>query len=228
MKGSIKVFIVGNNTGYANWIMGEIVSDIKDCDLVLFTGGEDVDPSFYGEEKHPETYSNITRDKREKTFFELALKLNKKMLGICRGAQFLAVMSGAKLIQHQENPLSVHNIMTYDDHIIPITSTHHQAQFPWNLPFGSYKLLAWTRGISKFHLDGNSKELYPNYGKECEIVYYKDTDVLCIQGHPENMYNKPEFKKSMDYLTSMLKKYMYNVYKNTCGEGPDITKLQTI
>ena len=58
------------------------------ADIVLFTGGEDVDPSLYGCEKHPTTYSNINRDLEEKAIFE-KVKPHQLCLGICRGLRIV-------------------------------------------------------------------------------------------------------------------------------------------
>ena len=81
----MRVFVVGTSIHYANWIQDvQLVDDIKKADIVLFTGGEDVDPSLYGAKKHPTTYSNPARDEEEKHFFSLIS--NKQLaVGICRG-----------------------------------------------------------------------------------------------------------------------------------------------
>ena len=59
----MNVFVVGRATNYANFIEGaQLVDNPEKADIVLFTGGEDVDPSLYGCEKHSCTYSNIKRE----------------------------------------------------------------------------------------------------------------------------------------------------------------------
>lgn len=82
----MKIKIIGNINNYANWINNaEIVKLPEEADLVIFTGGEDVDPSLYNEPRHPRTSSNITRDIREKDIYEYCLDKKIPMLGICRG-----------------------------------------------------------------------------------------------------------------------------------------------
>ena len=44
---SRKIYVVGYGRSYANWMQGEIVPDMKDADLVLFTGGEDISSELY-------------------------------------------------------------------------------------------------------------------------------------------------------------------------------------
>lgn len=208
----LKIFVVGGDKTYANWMLGTIVDTLEEATLVLFTGGEDVSPEMYKASKHPKTSSNSYRDLREKTIFEQALKLDIQMIGICRGSQFLAVQAGAQLVQHQENPIYVHDLLTYDDKVIPITSTHHQAQYPYGLPTRDYQLLAWTKGISSIHEDGNQKEMPLFRDKEAEIVYYNKINALAIQGHPEHMFNRPEYQQTIDYLQGMLNKFIWGVY----------------
>ena len=80
-----KIFVVGIWTDYASWIKDcELVNDVKNADIILFTGGEDVDPEMYGKEKHDTTYSNINRDYEEAEIFE-KVRPNQVCLGICRG-----------------------------------------------------------------------------------------------------------------------------------------------
>ncbi len=74
------------------------------CDGFLFTGGEDIDPPLYGEEILPECGGLC----RERDDFELALmaeaeKLQKPMLGICRGVQVMNVFYGGSLWQDLES-----------------------------------------------------------------------------------------------------------------------------
>ncbi len=199
-----KIYVVGNSLSYPGWMEGLITKKLENADLVVFTGGEDVDPSFYTDFKHPSTFSNVRRDLLEEEEFLEARKLGKKCIGICRGSQFLCVMNGGQLVQDQPNPKGRHLIKTYDGKEIEITSTHHQAAFPFNLDESDYKILGWTNELP-YHEDGQRKELAPP--KECEIVFYPKTDCLGIQGHPEMMRESHE---TITYLRNMLNEFMEN------------------
>lgn len=205
-----KIYVVGSSVGYANWMQGELVRRMEDADLVLFTGGEDVDPSLYGEAHHPLTGSNLTRDEYEMAEFNKARKLNKKLIGICRGAQFLCAMSGGILVQHQENRHWIHEMLTSDNKKLAITSTHHQAQYPWTMPAEDYKVIGWSVGLSRFHEGGNREELPMTKEKEVEIVYYPKTNALGIQSHPECMFgsNEPQCLESIRWHRELLDKHM--------------------
>src|SRR5215472_3210613 len=71
-----------------------------DFDGVLFAGGEDVDPVFYGEEKKYDSVDvNYDRDQFEMKLLEHALHRRLPILGICRGAQVINVGFGGSLYQ---------------------------------------------------------------------------------------------------------------------------------
>jgi len=72
---------------------------LDDCDGVLLTGGVDVDPIEYGEEKHPTVEIDRTRDEYELAIARRAIERNLPLLAICRGAQVLNVAAGGTLIQ---------------------------------------------------------------------------------------------------------------------------------
>jgi putative glutamine amidotransferase len=71
-----------------------------DFDGILFAGGEDVEPSFYGEEKHHENVQGYrARDEFEFSLLQGALARRVPILGICRGVQMLNVKFGGTLYQ---------------------------------------------------------------------------------------------------------------------------------
>lgn len=203
-----KIYVVGSsgNSDYINWMEGVQVPTLYSADLVCFTGGEDISPAIYKKGKHPQTSYNISRDKIEISAFNEAVRLNKKIIGICRGSQLLCALNGGILIQHQLNPNYIHNIHTHDGKMLAITSTHHQAAYPFNLPKNQYAVLAWSRGESNVHYGESYQDcLYPE--KECEIVYYPVTNSLGIQGHPEEMDYE---RDTIAYLRDLLDKLMEN------------------
>jgi putative glutamine amidotransferase len=70
-------------------------------DGLLLIGGADVDPSFYGEDRHSEVYGvNRQTDEFELSLARAAVEAGKPMLAICRGIQVLNVALGGSLDQH--------------------------------------------------------------------------------------------------------------------------------
>jgi putative glutamine amidotransferase len=70
------------------------------CDALLFIGGDDIDPKYYGQQPHPQL-GNLEplRDEVELALARRAHADGKPMLGICRGAQLLNVALGGTLYQ---------------------------------------------------------------------------------------------------------------------------------
>jgi putative glutamine amidotransferase len=69
-------------------------------DGVLFTGGGDVDPVHYRDERHPNTNEpDAARDAFELALARLALASDTPLLAICRGLQVVNVAAGGTLVQ---------------------------------------------------------------------------------------------------------------------------------
>lgn len=67
---------------------------------LVLTGGEDVDPARYGEERHEKVRSvNAARDATEAGLVEEARARGMPVLAICRGIQILNVALGGTLVQ---------------------------------------------------------------------------------------------------------------------------------
>lgn len=206
-----KIFVVGQSY-YGSWTNMQLVDSVEDADLVMFTGGEDVDPSYYNEEMGEHTYSNISRDKKEVKIWEQAVALNKKIIGICRGAQLACVMSGGKLIQHCTD----HN---NNDHVIIgcwgkkdvemiIPGDHHQMMYPYDMPLTDYRIIGYSKDRqSEYYLDGNDNRiLVPKCFVEPEIMVFTRTNALAIQGHPEwDKEGSEDVKILQDLLLTFIK-----------------------
>lgn len=219
-----KLYVVGGDETYSPWIEAigyKITRRIADADLVMFTGGEDVDPALYGEQVGNYTYYNRKRDDKEADEFNIAKSLGIPCIGICRGSQFLCVMNGGKLIQDVSGHESWHSIRTHEFYTkanaptYVISSTHHQMQFPYNLPKEDYILLAWSeKPLSSNYLNGDNKYMALPIGfKEAEIVWYPKTKCLAIQGHPEYLDHRTS--PVVKYLQGLIKDYI----ENGSGEG---------
>jgi len=176
--------------------LGECVHDTADFlenpdsyKLILFSGGEDVSPELYGHTS-PKRFcgSNKSRDDREQIIFELALDFGIPMVGICRGSQFLNVMSGGTMIHHLDQHGYSHTMRTSDGVLMDVTSTHHQM----NVPSNAGHVLAWSdeKRSDKYYGD---KDLPFDYtGPEVEAIYYPETKVFAVQYHPEYMEKDSE------------------------------------
>jgi putative glutamine amidotransferase len=70
-------------------------------DGLILAGGNDIDPSTYGAEPHPETKGTVAeRDESELALARRAWERDMPVLGICRGMQLINVALGGTLRQH--------------------------------------------------------------------------------------------------------------------------------
>jgi GMP synthase-like glutamine amidotransferase len=162
-------------------------------DVVFFDGGNDVDPSFYGEEPHIMTAPpDKVRDNFERWAFQQAQKAGASCVGVCRGAQFLCVLSGGKLVQHVTGHNGGHMIYTDSGRALLSESSHHQVMWPYEIP---HVLIATANKHSQepFEVSDEYGKDFPD-GEFPEIIYCKDTRSLCIQGHAEFMSEDSVFR----------------------------------
>lgn len=76
-------------------------SGLDGCSGLLLPGGGDIDPEWYGCERHPRTHNvSHRRDRFELSLLEAALRADMPVLAICHGMQLLNVHLGGTLEQH--------------------------------------------------------------------------------------------------------------------------------
>ena len=166
--------------------------------IILFTGGEDVTPAYYDEEKLSVTHNNPARDKFELGEYTKALTTDALIIGICRGGQFLNVMNGGKMWQDVDRHTRTHELVDLvSGQSIMVTSTHHQMMRPTS----NAKIIATARESSR---KVSSRRIWTPHGTfpgmyggndviesnvqdsvDYEVVYYENTGCLCFQPHPE-------------------------------------------
>lgn len=160
------------------------------CDGFLFPGGEDIDPSLYGEDILPVSGSvNIQTDLFWKWVYEYAVTRHKPILGICRGMQMINVAAGGSLYQDlslRGQPSLLHN-----------QKQERGDPIHWiRLKEGS--VLARILGTEKTRTNTMHHQCIKEAGKGLEITAWaadgvseglenKDGSVLLVQWHPEEM-----------------------------------------
>lgn len=164
--------------------------DVWSADLIVFVGGEDVTPMYYGERPIPGTVFNLSRDLFEvKTWKMIDYAVPK--IGICRGAQFLNVMNNGYMYQDVDKHTMNHNLFDVTDvkeeKPIKVTSTHHQMMVPGE----GGQLLSYAKESTYRKYEGG-RSVCSELTKDSEVIYYPDTRSLCVQYHPEYTYATPE------------------------------------
>ena len=184
------VYVVGGEFAVCRMFENEgwtLADNISQSDLVCFTGGEDVTPALYGS-RNRGSYTNLARDAREIAAFQNALDNDKPCVGICRGGQFLNVMSGGRMIQD----ISYHGLRGTHEAFwaggekfpLQVTSTHHQMMWPSN----NGQVFLYARGLADI-LSGEDDDVltigWHDIGNDVEGVWYEHTKCMCFQPHPE-------------------------------------------
>jgi len=162
-------------------------------DLIIFSGGADINPRLYGESI---TYSrgiNNSRDEIEVDILSKALALGIKVFGVCRGHQLINAYLGGRLVQDlfmgQKPSLTHSSPHTLDkitsdrflEGINTVNSLHHQGVI--------------STGKD---LQGTSK-----YKNVIESTIGKN--IYSVQFHPEFMLESEEIKKFFRYFKNYVK-----------------------
>jgi gamma-glutamyl-gamma-aminobutyrate hydrolase PuuD len=175
-------------------VEGMTIDDqLKAADLILFGGGADIHPSLYG---HANVASHVGAGKSYRDVYEENIFVRNKrfhhkpMVGICRGAQFVCAMSGGSLIQDLGGHAigRPHKIVTKDGQVLFVNSYHHQMMWPYDIDNkAAYDVLATTEvPLSKgYAYDVTALDSSLVGEREPEIVFFRETNALGIQCHPE-------------------------------------------
>ena len=171
----------------------------KIFDGVIFSGGGDIDPSYYNEVNDGSSKNICSlRDVFEVKLMRSALRSNKPILGICRGMQLINVFFGGKLNQdikgHMQNaPRNIRDQLTlvckesllYNierRNEIFTNSFHHQ----------SVKTLGHGLEIDAVAADGCIEAIHAKEHRFC----------LGVQWHPENYF------KDVDLSTNIFRSFV--------------------
>ena len=164
-------------------------------DGVVITGGGDIDPARYGQERNELTAGiDEERDAFEFAIFEAAMEMDLPVLGICRGCQLFNVALGGTLyqdmdtvhpdaVEHRQQKLGIHHedrfqtvTLTGNDH--PLATLHSDS----------------TMEVNSFHhqgLDRIASDLVPMATTAdglVEAVYHPGMRYgVAVQWHPELM-----------------------------------------
>jgi putative glutamine amidotransferase len=163
------------------------VTDPEEADVLWFTGGEDVDPSFYGEPPHPCSYSSYRRTYEEEQM--LRMYPDKFKIGTCRGHQQFNVFDGGKLIQHLNNHAGQNHgvVDVKDNYMFTVNSAHHQAIIPSEHCQALLYSVPRASVMQGMGMDGsviNHENVH-----EVEAAYWPNMNAFGVQFHPEWMHD---------------------------------------
>ncbi len=168
------------------------------CDGLFMTGGADVNPALYGEEKLPYCGDiEPDRDEADLNLLKAALKLKKPVLAVCRGSQLCTVYFGGTLYQDLKTQLGEE--INHPDIYRANGELSHYVQIIPDTPL--YKLMG---GVDKIPVNSTHHQGYKTIGETvipmayatdglCESWYYEQEGnwVRAYQWHPEMMEYNP-------------------------------------
>ncbi|HZT64325.1 MAG TPA: gamma-glutamyl-gamma-aminobutyrate hydrolase family protein [Acidimicrobiales bacterium] len=173
-------------------------------DGLVVTGGDDVDPSSYGEERHPKTgATDPARDRLDLAVCREAVQRDHPTLAICRGAQVLGVALGGALVQH------------LDDHFD--MARYNQAIHRVKVGPGS-TLANWI-GVEEVEVNSLHHQASGALGPGAVATAYAEDgtvegieavgrrNVVGVQWHPELLRHRPEHLALFQSLVSSASAY---------------------
>lgn len=142
----------------------------RECDLIIFSGGEDLNPEIYGQSNTASYGVNDERDHIERDIFYMAMDEGKKVLGVCRGHQLINALSGGNLVQdirpvhpgfHPIEILKNFSILNLSYTSKMVNSMHHQ-------------------GVTRTGRGAQPTSAFNNLVESCE-----SDRIISVQFHPE-------------------------------------------
>lgn len=178
-------------------------------DGLLIPGGEDVNPLNYNMEPHPAV--NLTLNTKD--LFEIALikemrKLNKPVLGICRGMQIINVAFGGNLIQ--DIPSQTDSFICHKQAMEIRSEATHTVNIEKSSKL--YELLGETANVNSYHHQAVG-DVAPGFTVSAkapdgiiEAIESSDKKILAVQWHPECLFERyEEFCSIFKYLIDAAK-----------------------
>lgn len=238
----MKILLASNNflSAFKNFFPEDDVSVIEDnddkADLLIFPGGEDIDPRRYLDKEEFDSISyrchwNTQRDNREEAIFNSVISgkiIVPNILGVCRGLQAINVFLGGSLVPdlatEDKSHRSIHNIIHTNRSVFTgiahVNSLHHQAILrigTQSLPRMFYQqVLALEPNTNIIEIMQFLESVSNRKSRHLPLDKFPALNILGLQFHPEFFPDSPEpgskliSKKAM---ASLIKKWMETRYK---------------
>ncbi len=177
-----------------------VKEQVSHVDGIILSGGQDIDPLFYGEEPLQALRKTFPdRDAYEKELILTAVALEKPILAICRGMHMLNVTYGGTLYQDLTHASFAD--IKHDQEKDPPLKTHHVS---FEKGTRLHSLFGDSARVNSFHHQ-IIKETAPSfkaaaYAKDGAIEAIERTGelfVVGVQWHPEMLTKKHEDMKKL-------------------------------
>ena len=190
---------------------------MEKADGLFMTGGADIDPALYGEEKMEQCGTiEYERDKSDIALLKAALALKKPVLCICRGCQIAGVYFGSTM--YQDIPTQAPTDLKHSHYVHPdfTQETTHNIKVVEGTP------LHQLAGELEFGVNSLHHQALKDLGEKVKPMawatdgilesWYLDSEdqwLRAYQWHPEmqteNSHNMPIFKDFIDTVKANMK-----------------------
>jgi putative glutamine amidotransferase len=180
---------------------------LEQIDGLLLTGGGDVDPVLYGEDRHPTVDdAEPGRDEFEIDLARRAIAAELPVLAICRGAQVLNVAAGGTLVQ--DIPSAVASDLTHQ-----VKEPKNAVAHEISVTAGSKLEAALGASVAARHTCRVNSRHHQSVGRlgaglissaaapdgVIEAIERSESEFcLGVQWHPENFWRTGEFSPLFD------------------------------
>lgn len=169
--------------------IGDFDEIIPLFDGLLITGGDDVDPSLYGEEVGHCWPGAKDLEETDIALYKGFKEAHKSIFGICRGIQMMNVIEGGTLIQD----ISSYDAKYLEHNQIQANQKDSKEYHSCSCKEGSllYKLLGKSCMVNSFHHQA-IKDLAPFFQATCFsedglIEGIEHDNIFAVQWHPERL-----------------------------------------
>ncbi len=176
-------------------------SAVDALDGLLFTGGHDIDPNYYGEERHSSIGKiSAERDVSEFLLMKEAAAADKPVFCICRGFQLLNVFFGGTLYQDLPSQYA--------------TGIRHNQEKPYDEPVHAVSVtgespLFRIAEAGEFRVNSRHHQAVKEVGEGLSVMAVSEDGLveaafapgysflMGIQWHPEHMFEKDEISRKL-------------------------------
>ena len=166
-----------------NCITSLTLGELATCDALLFPGGGDITPQFFGQPDLGSHNIDTELDILQLRTFHLAVRNGIPILGICKGMQIINVGLGGTLVQNL-NTASVHTAAHADLY-------HETTIVPGSCLHGLYGDTMMVNSRHHQAVDKPGKQLIPVQWcpiDSCiEAIIHTKLPIIGVQWHPERL-----------------------------------------